>query len=184
MLIGSTYSLTPFDSNTWSASPPAFLDHQAVLEARAAAALARTRADRCLLVLLGEQLGDFDAAVVETLIIWTRVPPDDLRLYAGPGQMRARKLRWHVSRLTIRLPVMIRPVAPPWSATGPTVPIRASKRGEHVRRGLLDVLVQAVAVRVHRHDRRESLRPAGATSLPACRTPSATRRRRASIARA
>ena len=48
----------------------------------------------------------------------------------------------------------------------------------------LDVPVQAVPVRIHRDDRREVLDLAGATSLRACRTPSATRRRRARCMRA
>ena len=59
MLIGSTNSLTPCDSKTWSPAPCAvFFDHQPVLEARAAAALHEHAQAAAGFVLFGQKLVD------------------------------------------------------------------------------------------------------------------------------
>ena len=58
MLTGSTNRRTPFDSNSWSPTPPRFLDHQAVLEARAAAALHEHAQAAFGLALFVQQLAD------------------------------------------------------------------------------------------------------------------------------
>ena len=58
MLIGSTNSLTPFDSNTWSPVAVALFDHQPVLEARAASTLHEHAQAAVQLLLFGQKLGD------------------------------------------------------------------------------------------------------------------------------